>query len=186
MEIPYTGCAIIDEGFDGIKITIPAKKNWAVILFFGAWLGGWFIGESSALREVFINKSASGGDFFMVFWLCGWTIGGFFALRVLLWMLIGKEIISISMGALTIDKQGALFYRAKSFDLHEANNFRAEDERVSSDFFGNTRMNNFISMKNTGTIRFDYGMQTIRFADGVDEAEANFILKKLRDKKVIS
>jgi len=54
---------------------------------------------------------------------------------------------------------------------------------VPSDAFGNTRAS-FFNLKNTGTIKFDYGMQTVKFAN-VDEAEANFMFQKLRDKKYI-
>ena len=41
METPYQGRAIINECFDGVEITIPAKRNWflVIILFFG-WAAG--------------------------------------------------------------------------------------------------------------------------------------------------
>lgn len=38
---------------------------------------------------------------------------------------------------------------------------------------------------NTGTLRFDYGLKTVRFGGGIDEAEANFIINKLKEKKFI-
>lgn len=183
MELPYSGRAIIDENFDGIAITIPTKKNWAIVLFLGFWLFAWCFGEFFAIRE--LTGGGSGApDLFLFVWLGGWTIGGFFAFRALCWMVIGKEIITIGQGALTIDKRGALFYRSKTYDLREAKNFRAIEDRASLGVFG-SRRGSIYNLDKNGTIRFDYGMQTIKFGDGLDEAEANFILQKLRNKKLI-
>jgi hypothetical protein len=185
MEIPYTGRAIIDEDFGGIEITIPTKKNWFIILFLSFWLCGWFAGE------IFVSARALGfwgrdPAPFLLFWLCGWTVGGFFALRTFWWTLMGKEVISVGQGALTIDRKGAFLYKLKSYDLRETKNFRAQEDYMSSGPFGYGRSNNIFNLDKKGTIKFDYGMQTIKFGDALDEAEANSILQKLRDKKLIS
>ncbi|MBK7939818.1 MAG: hypothetical protein IPJ82_23280 [Lewinellaceae bacterium] len=39
---------------------------------------------------------------------------------------------------------------------------------------------------NTGMIRFDYGLKTIHIANGIDEAEAKFILERLKSKRLIT
>ena len=49
MEKPYKGRAIVEDKITGLRIIIPSRKNWFVILFVGAWLGGWLMGEISAL-----------------------------------------------------------------------------------------------------------------------------------------
>ncbi len=183
MEIPYAGLAVIDEDFNGFTITIPAKRNVFVLVFLSVWLCGWALGETFALKEVLTGGGIPG--LFLIVWLCGWTIGGFFAVRTFWWNLAGKEVISIANGALTLDKRGALFYKAKTYDLHQAANFRAQEEPVVQSPFGNRR-NNSLGLNDRGTIRFDYGMKTVKFADGIDEAEANFILQKLRGKRIIS
>jgi len=184
MELPYTGRAIIDEDFGGIEITIPAKKNVFMILFLAIWLCAWFAGEFFVGAQAF-GLRGNGPQYFLIIWLCGWTVGGFFALRTFWWMLMGKEVISLGQGVLTVDKRGALFYKLKSYDLHEAKNFRAQEDYLSSGPFGNTQANIF-NLDKKGTIKFDYGMQTIKFGYGLDEAEGNFILEKLRSKKLIS
>ena len=185
MEAPYGGRASIIENFDGIEIVVPATRNTFVIIFFAIWLCMWAVGEFSTLNT-FITGSNPSRDLFSIVWLCGWTLGGLIAFRALFWTIAGKEIIKVGQGALTIDKRGALFYKAKTYDLKEARNFRAWQEYVPRGPFGNTRSNNAFNLGSNGTIRFDYGMQTIKFADGLDEAEANFILQKLRDRKYIS
>ncbi|MDP9078049.1 MAG: hypothetical protein M3O71_11530 [Bacteroidota bacterium] len=184
MEIPYTGRAIITENFDGIDIVIPAKRNTFLMLFLGLWLCGWVAGESFGLSSITgIVKGVP--DIFGIVWICGWTVGGFFAIRMFWWNLAGKEIIRIGQGVLSLDKKGLFFFSAKTYDLNEAKNFRAEEEYAPTGPFGNNRNANIFNAKNTGTIKFDYGMETVKFGDSIYEAEANFILQKLRDKKYI-
>lgn len=185
MELPYTGRAIFDDNFGNITITIPTKKNWFIIAFFCVWISMWFFGETSVSGGIF-SANPGGVDAFEIVWLCGWTIGGLFAIRTIIWNLFGKEIITIGQGALNIDKKGAIFYKAKSYDLREVKNFRAEEESYGYNRFGGRSDNSLFNLDKKGTIRFDYGMKTIKFGDGLDEAEANYLLQKLRDKKLIN
>src|ERR1700742_1553015 len=106
MESPYAGRAIIQDNFDHVVITIPAKRNWFIILFTLFWMGGWFMGETSAGKNVFTNFNGAG--LFMIFWLGAWTIGGAFAFSMLIWNLIGKEIITVFSGVLTIRRTGSI------------------------------------------------------------------------------
>jgi hypothetical protein len=59
-------------------IVIPATASstryfGGVFLLF--WLGGWVMGETSAITQLMSGK----GGAFIVFWLGGWTIGGILA-----------------------------------------------------------------------------------------------------------
>ena len=51
MERPYKGRATIQDNITDLQIIIPAKRNWFIILFIGAWLGGWLFGEIMALGQ---------------------------------------------------------------------------------------------------------------------------------------
>ncbi|TWI80560.1 hypothetical protein IQ13_3238 [Lacibacter cauensis] len=189
MEKPYNGQAILNDTFNELEIIIPTKKNWLIIVFLGAWLGGWTMGEFLAIRMLIGSIAESMGfvNLFLLFWLCGWTVGGFFALKTLLWNLIGKEIITVGEGRLTIVKMGSLLSKPKTYDLHAVKNLRVNEEGQQDygAFFGGR--NSFAGMtSSTGTIRFDYGFKTIKFASGIDEAEANFIIGKLKSKRLIS
>ncbi|ASU36125.1 hypothetical protein [Mucilaginibacter xinganensis] len=179
MEIPYNGRAIIVENFDGIEIVVPSKKNTFLIVFLGFWLCGWVLGEIFGLRSV-------SSDLFSLVWICGWTLGGAMALRAYYWMMFGKEIITVGQGTLTIDKRGALLSKPKVYDLRESKNFRVYEEFEPVGPFGNRNSRGLLNLGDSGTIKFDYGLETVKFADSMYEAEANFILKKLRDKKYIS
>lgn len=65
------------DGYE--RITVPHDNAGFMRFFIGAflifWLGGWFMGFTSAAKEV---MSGEGGAF-LIFWLGGWTIGGIFA-----------------------------------------------------------------------------------------------------------
>ena len=60
------------------EIIIPHRKTDPSRLFVGlfllCWMGGWFMGFVSALKELL-----EGMEPFLLFWLAGWTVGGFFA-----------------------------------------------------------------------------------------------------------
>jgi hypothetical protein len=185
MEIPYTGRAIVNESYNGTEIIVPVKKNWFLVIFMCFWLCGWFFGEASALGEIYgsVHKGMANG--FIMFWFCGWTFGGFFALSVLWWNFAGKEIITVSQGVLTIVKKGTLA-KDKSYDLNEVKNFRAIEE-ASNDFgFGSRSSLSPFNSAGKGTIKFDYGMETVKFGDQLYQAEAEYLLGRLRDKKLIN
>ena len=187
MEQPYKGRATVRDNITDLQIIIPARKNWFIILFTGAWLGGWLFGEVFAITAVTGILGGNPAGFFVLFWLIGWTVAGFFVIKTLVWMLGGKEIVTIGQSRLTIDKKGALLFRPKIYDLNEVKNMRAQDDNPghSGGFFGGHR-NNFGAFGSVGTIRFDYGLQTVKFAAGLDEAEAKFIIQKLKDRHLLT
>lgn len=181
MEIPYTGSAIIDEAFGGTIVTIPAKKNYFIGIFLCFWLCGWCAGEVFALTTI-----AHGGpmSLFLLVWLAGWTAGGFFVLRTIIWNFAGKEIITLKQGVLGIKQKNLLFSKPKDYDLREVKRLRVrDDEPYGNSVFG--QRNSFNINKN-GTILFDYGMKTVRFGSGLDEAEASKILDRLKSKRLLT
>jgi hypothetical protein len=183
MEKPYSGRATIIDSISGIEITIPAKRNWFILVFLGGWLGGWFCAEVFVIGMVtgFLTDNPAG--LFVLFWLIGWTAGGVYTIRTFLWMIAGKESILIERGQLTIDKKGALFVKAKTYDLNEVKNIRVagNDNKGAWGY----QQNNWMSLGTNGTIKFDYGLKTIRMADGIDEAEASYLIARLREKGIV-
>src|SRR5450631_4372375 len=95
------GRATMSESPDGLLITIPARKNWFLILFMAFWLVGWFFGEVTAINQIIRGHlphgtNLKGGlpigvNLFLLVWLGGWTIGGAFAVVIWLWNFAGFE-----------------------------------------------------------------------------------------------
>ena|ERR1700753_2210291 len=185
MEIPYQGRAIISESYDGIVITIPAKKNLFVMVFSCAWLISFSCFAIFVCTLVRGPEGAAARPFifgFLSLFLIPWIS----ALRKLWWNIAGKEIVRVFSGLLTIDRSDDLFKRIKSYDLSLCTNFRAvEQETPIYHYYGRT-----VAMlrrrPNPGTIRFEYDVvDTVQFGDWLSEAEGNYILDRIRAKKLI-
>ncbi len=106
------------------------------------------------------------------------------AFRFFLWNLTGREIITIEQGVLKIERKGDLLGRTKTYDLNEVKNIRAQDDIMdyNNRFYGGRRRGFYAG----GTIRFDYGLRTVKFAAGIDLAEAKFILEKLKERHLLT
>ena len=185
MEKPYTGRPIINDLYNGIEIIIPAYRPAAFFVrsigAFGlsAILGYYFwAGKAQTVQSEHI-------DGFSIIMVCLVGIGLLFLLYAFWWAIAGKEVVTVADGALTFEKKNA-FEKAVSYDLHSATNFRAVQEVVVNDR-GRQFYNGYpwqVAVK--GTVKFDYCVDTIQFGDQLSEAEGNYILERLRDKKLIS
>jgi hypothetical protein len=161
----------------GYRITIPARRNWFVILFLFAWLGGWVFGELSASGQLMRGAEKTPATF-LVFWLVAWTVGGFFATATLLWQLAGREVITIDTGSLS--------YRAEVLGLGRTRSFRASDvKNLRSTEYASLPFNSQrgwyppVFGPGTGPVAFDYGARTFRIAPSLDEAEASLLVREL-------
>lgn len=187
MEKPYKGRAIIQDNFMDVQIIVPARRNWLVIIFIGAWMCGWLMGESVVLAGLLgLFGRTSPADLFILFWLVAWTVGGFFAFRAFLWNLKGKEVITVDQNRLAINRKGLLFSKPKVYDLNEVKSIRAQDDNLGYNVFFGSRRSDFSGFNFGGTIRFDYGLKTVKFAIGIDEAEAKFIIEKLKERHLLT
>ncbi|MCU0437256.1 MAG: hypothetical protein MUC49_05030 [Raineya sp.] len=186
MEKLYNGRVKLNENIYGLEIIIPTKKNWFFIIFNGAWLVGWVVGEMIGITFLTLTIFIRELSFILsiLFWLCLWTLIGFFTLKLLLWNAIGKEIITFRKESFMIRKKGLLFSKPKNYDTHEVKNIKIQEEESTSNKFLLSR--NLAFYHTNGTIRFNYGSQNVKFGDGIDESEAHFILEKLKAKKILT
>lgn len=174
-EMPFSGRATITKDRNSIEITIPSKKNWFVMIFMTAWLGGWFMGETSAINQVFNGSSNGTTDTFITFWLIMWTIGGGFAITILLWFIGGQEQIIVDNGEIEIRKHIFGVGLSKQYRISDIKYLTINPSR-DRDQWGRSNM----YLLNRGQIEFDYGLKTIRFADSIDTAEARLIIDTLK------
>ncbi len=168
------------EKIDGaLQITIPAKRHPVVLIFIMAWFGGWAFGEFTALNMLidFFNKKTAGVSMFVVFWLIAWTVAGFFVLKYILWMICGREIIKVSTKSIILSKKTLCFKSEKEYAVSNVKNFR-----IVPRIEGYTGRRYGGSADMLEKICFDYGMKTVKFGLGLDEAEANYIIEKISQK----
>jgi hypothetical protein len=185
MEKLYEGRAIVEDELTAIRITVPAQRGKTALLFVSCWLVGWSFGEVMALRSLAAEwRNGQFGNVFLTVWLTGWTIGGVSAIRTLLWGMWGKEIITVGQGILTLAATGSLFGKPKSYGLQDVRHLRVQDPAYGE--AEAVRRFNLTNPKGAGTIRFDYGLQTVDFASGIDEAEASYLLALLRKNHLLT
>jgi len=171
------GKARIEKTVNGIRISIPSKKNWFGLLFGTAWLGGWYAGFTSAYPMVFHGIEQGEIEAFMTFWLIGWTIGGVSIVGMLLWGYFGKEKFYLERGEVLFEESVFGIGRKKRLQAIAINNIRTELGNDS--WLGGNRWA-FWGL-GPGKIKFDYGLKTFSFGLGVDDAEAKHIKALLKE-----
>jgi hypothetical protein len=184
MEIPYTGRATVTDIYNGLEITVPSNKPPLFILRAIGGVAFIVVFSFLVLRPKITAMQGQHIDGFTIFGGCMMA----FVLLVTLyqgwWLLAGKEVITVADGVLAITKKGALSKTIR-YDLHEAKDFRAvkEDEIVNDRRWSTIAYTWGVARQ--GTIKFDYGVDTIQFGDLLSQPEGEYILKRLRDKKLI-
>jgi len=162
-----------------LTIVIPAPRSLEM-LFWGGWLVFWgitflwglkfgilftlvLLSEQVTIKALFV-------PLFFIFWLFAWGRAGLRMMGKLLWNLFGEEEIRIDEHFVSIRR--VLFGKAKA-KLYRGS--LIERWRVSCQ---STRAAP-LGSKTTTCLAFDYGADTIRFGEGISEAEAYRILQKI-------
>jgi hypothetical protein len=168
---------------DGVRVVIPAPRNWLLISFLSAWLVGWFFGERSALLQLL--GLSSGGmtprhfqPGFLLLWLVMWTAGGIAVVTTLLWQLAGREVISANSLALSRRIEAFGIGITRSYTLNAIRDLRATPY-VNPRYTRQRAILPWAGGDGSGSIAFDYGARTIRFAPGIEEAEAKMLVADL-------
>jgi len=126
-----TRVKITDDEFGGFRITIPAARNWFLILFLSVWLCGWAVGEvmapAGAVAAIFFGGKPMNGLpplVVLCVWFPLWTVAGFMMMLALAWTLAGREVITLTDEALLIRREVGGLQRSRSFDLTGLTNLR--------------------------------------------------------------
>jgi hypothetical protein len=168
--------SVVIDSSEGFSIIVPAKRNPFILLFLGAWLVGWCFGEIFAARQI-LAGTAQWSTLFLIAWLIMWTGGGALAIYTWLWTAFGKEKITLRPGALVIKRDVIGFGRPHEYELAHVKKLRVAQQ--VSDPLGRANSMRVWGL-GPGALAFDYGAKTVRFAGGVDEAEASMIISDLR------
>jgi len=179
MVQPVAGRATVSDNPSGIQISIPAKRNVFIVLFMSYWLVGWAVGEVM-VPSVFLRKEMPPSMMiFTLAWLGAWTVGGGFAIYMLLWMIFGREIVSLGSRSLGLKRDVLGFGRLKEYDVSHIHNLRVSSGSWNP--FDFTSALQFWGIGG-GMIAFDYGSKTCRFGTSLEEAEANQLVQQLKSR----
>ena len=179
---PYPARSTVEDFGSSLEIRIPPRGIGVITIFMALWLVGWAFREFSAgaeiLRIVFPGRFGSAfpmepdplpAALFMTVWLAMWTCGGAAAVYVLLRTTFGLETIRIGDGALTTQINIFGFGPQREYALSDVKALRANVRLVR-----NSNRTGFSS-----ALAFDYGARTVRFAQGLDEAQGRQIVERV-------
>lgn len=166
----------IDEDSDGLGFCIPARREVFGFLFLAVWLVITFFGLMFAIPLI------AGGEkprLFLIVWSILWTLGGARAAFTEIWMIAGQERVLLKTRTLLHRYEVFGIGRGREYELARVRNLRVSPvslpawwERARSEFWE----------PGGGVVAFDYGAKTIRFGAALDEAEANMVVSRMKER----
>jgi hypothetical protein len=164
---------------DKLIITIPTQKMQFSTFFLPMWLFLWTIGGIFVISEI-IKKFS----FFMLFWLCGWLAGEVIAIYFILWLITGKEIIEVSSRSIVIRYHilGMNFKNEYLWDyVSDMRIFPHINSPWTALGIRPTSGERSVGISR-GDMAFYYREKTVRFGNGIEEAEEKQILSSIQQR----
>jgi hypothetical protein len=163
-------------GPEGLEIVIPANRNLALAIFLGMWLAGWLMGVWNAIGQV---RRDLGSDPFLLIWLTTWTVAGIVVAYLWLWTLVGNERIIMGTSMLRVKRDVLGLGWTRVYALTKIRNLRVA---APSRRLGSPNLALGLAGFMGGTIAFEYEGRTIRFGASLDEAEAQTVVDRMRQR----
>lgn len=176
--VPIPGSrAVFRDSPEGLAVIIPATRSLLMLFFVGLWMVGWGIGAGMVLRQLLGETTLHFGSVFLALWLAGWTVGGAAAVRAWLWTAFGKERIVLRPATLSIKRDVLGVGRERRYDLPLVSNLHIVPARRGAR--DRSSRPESPDVDRVG-LAFDYGAETVHFAGGLDEAEAAYVIERLK------
>jgi hypothetical protein len=163
------------EGTAGRELVVPVRRNWVVVFVLPVWLTLWISGIVGAAGQVTSGRARGGEAGFFEVWLAVAVAAGATVVYGWLWNAIGREVVGLRSGLLVIRRDVAGLGFSREYSLADVRHLRvsvppSDAGRWSSPIrFG----------REPGVLAFDHGARTVRFGEGLDEAEACLVLEEM-------
>ena len=177
-ERPLASRAQVARTPGGVSVSIPAPRQLFTLLFLPVWLAGWAFGLISVGGEFLHPSRLESRSGFLLVWLAGWLVGGAWVITVLVWMLAGRETLTLDQGRVALEYRALGLGRRREFDRTRTSHWRVIPQ-VGGIGMRQAQFQPF-GFARTGSLAFDNGARTVYFAAGLDEAEASQLLDRLR------
>jgi hypothetical protein len=155
--------------------------RYGSLLFLLAWMGGWALGEKSALTEVVEGK----GGGFLIFWLTGWTVGGLFCAAMIFKLARPSRPEKLTLDTLHLMYEPGTQTIAP-FGNQEKNSNALEMFRPSKSYKAGKNEIGEIRIDRVGErqrLSFDYGAKRIEVGEHLEEPEREWLLAVLKSWK---
>ena len=169
---------------DTLLIHIPAQKQWGNMLSLAFGVLIWFFCAKFFLGDFSLAPGISEIDPAILFVLCPWAIFIVFTVFILIWQLLGEEVIRVSSQSLSI--QHVLLGVnlpgfSKEYVLKHIKALHVSRLPDPKDLSRWARVAQRYGLSG-GRLSFEYEIQTIRFGLGLEEIEAHQLLDKISQK----
>ena len=164
-------------------IVIPATASstryfGGVFLLF--WLGGWVMGETSAITQLTSGK----GGAFIIFWLGGWTVGGILAALTAyqIFRPTVPETLQLKRGSIAYDSGVPPFELNKSTRNKGIRDYWSSllSKRLRADLDRQQLQTLRLRETETGNrLTIDLGAQRVELASGDSEVEREWLARLL-------
>ena len=163
------------EGRAGRELVVPVRRNWVVVFVVPVWLTLWISGIVGAAGQVVSGRARGGEAGFFEVWLAVAVAGTATVVYAWLWNAVGREVVGLRAGLLVIRRDVAGLGFSREYRLADVRHLR-----VSAPPSDAGRWSCPIRFgREPGVIAFDHGARTVRFGEGLDEAEASLVLAEL-------
>ena len=166
----------IEDGPEGLCFNIPARRHILAVIILPVWLAGWCLSEVFVVLQIAFGENRQP---LLILWAAAWTVGGAFAAFTLMWNLAGRERVLLEPGAVVHRYEVFGIGRSREYNLAQMRNLRVSPVPTTGWFTGVNERN---WGPGGGMIAFDYGARTIRFGASLDEAEANMIVSRMKER----
>jgi hypothetical protein len=135
---PEPGSRIQELG-DRLIVRFRPRRAWGAVVFLSFWLTCWTFGGLAAIGAA-VNEADTGGRIFLCVWLCGWAVGVGGVATIIAWLLIGRELLTVTPELLEVRKEIGRFARVKRYDAARVTSVSAErfptdeEDRPRKDF----------------------------------------------------
>ena len=178
---PTAPRATVTDDPEGLRITIPARRHWGLIVFLGIWLCGW-AGVGIVVWLAFVRQAGYwGARAFVLAWLLIWAMSGLAVGYVWIWTVSGSEVLLIGGASLAVTRRTWVTSRTKQFPMAEIGHLRV-DPMPLYPFFDWWRFPASLWAVIGGHIRFDYAARTYRLGRGIDDAEAKMVVSRILER----
>ena len=156
-----------------LVLTIKREPDWVVLLFTGIWLLIW-LGITGTIIFGLVTDPDMFDDGIMLF-MTIFFLGGLFFLKIFLWHLRGKEIITIDDKELRIDKVGTILSFPSIFEIDQIDYISNTEKPMTPKWI------KFWGLGG-GQIEFVFLGQTKYFGQTLSVSEATKVIEQIKEK----
>jgi len=159
---------------------LNTSKNTYFSLFFTLMLSGYLF---SVFSELYIDTKEGSVQFVLFF-----SILGLIGLRQFLWLINGRQEMTIENGNLTLTKKGTFLTKPKVYDFNFVTNIRQSIDEDNLSMIDKIKLNIGLNRKVLlrhiiGEILFDYNGKTIKVFNELDKNERTNLINEMSKRK---